>query len=74
MPGCAPGHDAIKGRPIRVTLDSDSLTLVAKKVGMTKHGYINANPDTIFEVWFPRYEVFIVYNDGPSYIYELQTH
>lgn len=53
----------------------DALTYVAKKVGMTMHGYINANKDTIFEVVYES-GIVIVFNELPSgYIkYDLLTH
>ncbi len=64
MARCSPGHDAITGRPIKVTMTPDSLTLVAKKQGMTMYQYIHANPDTVFVVehgW-----VEITYNSLPN--------
>lgn len=66
MVRCAPGHDAITGRPIKATMDKDALILVAKGVGMTMHGYINANKSIVFEVYYPSYDIWIVYNDLPG--------
>jgi hypothetical protein len=64
MVGCAPGQDQITGLTGRVTMDFDALTLVAKRVGMTMHQYIKANPTIIFEVYYSW--VKVTYNEFPN--------
>jgi hypothetical protein len=64
MPGCAPGHDAITGRAMKVNIAHDSLSLVAKKVGMTMHQYMRANKETVFVVEYGW--VSVTYNKHPN--------
>ena len=45
---------------------------VAKAKNQTMHGMINSNRDIIFNIYYPQYGIWVLYNELPNtYAYEL---